>query len=321
MERKQESNLPAVIQTAITEQKIDLANVNFLMPTKTFGQIVGEYDKIVIETVEIDLAEDIYEIEKGKYCLKKRPLIAISNALGIIWDPKLTGIIESTEKKARAKATGAMRKPNGEWIITSDEETIEDNRKFRDERAMTGAKERVIREFLALKSTYRREELSKPLAFPRVIPNISKMLENPGVRQVAIEKMTGAITSIFGPQKQQEPFQIENPKYQIENGTKEVKNGSPAGEPEKNGVEVPWETEQKQQETEEEAAAEAKNRGLVEELRAGREKYGNVLPTDGKEIIDDVLKQEKPNPVSVSAAIDKLNTWEARYLERKGARG
>jgi hypothetical protein len=308
-------NLPAVIQAAISEQKIDLTKVNFLMPTKTFGQIIGEYDKIIIEVIEIDPTDDndVYEVEKGKFCLKKRPLMAIANALGIIWDPRLTGIIESTEKKARAKATGAMRKPNGEWIPVSDEKTIDDNRKSKDERAMTGAKERVIREFLALKNTYKREELSKPIAFPRVIPNISKMLEHPEFRKVAIEKMIGTITSIFGPQKSSETPQIESPKYKIENG--DAKEAEQSSE-EPHEVSVPWEMEQKEQESEE----EIKNRGMVEELRAGRQKWDKELPKDAKGIIDDLLKQEKPDPATVSSLIDKVNDWETRYTALRGVR-
>jgi hypothetical protein len=72
-------------------------------------------------------------------------------------------------------------------------------RKFKDERAMTGAKERCIRALLALKSSYTDAELAKPFAFPRVLPDVNKMLADPAVRQAAIERMSGAVTSIFGP--------------------------------------------------------------------------------------------------------------------------
>jgi hypothetical protein len=71
-------------------------------------------------------------------------------------------------------------------------------RKFKDERAMTGAKERCIRALLALKASYSREELSKPFVFPRVTLDASKMLASPEMRSAAVERMTGATSSIFG---------------------------------------------------------------------------------------------------------------------------
>jgi hypothetical protein len=372
MERKTETQtLPAVVQTAISTQKIDLGKVNFLLPTQTFGQVIGEYDKVVIEIVQIDPDEDAFPITKEKFSLGKRPLMAIANALGIIWDPRTTTVIESIERKSRAKATGAMRKPNGEWIIISEEKTVDLDayeeeqriakqedadkgpiidwkqsergrsypvrgkwnsaaekatfvdrevkkamlqfRKFKDERAMTGAKERVIREFVALKNTYSRDELSKPFAFPRVIPDTSKMLEHPEVRKAAIEKMTGAVSSIFGPQPTSNVPQI-TPGVGIapaipeteETVDYEVQNGEHTG----STVEVPWEKEQKEKESEE----DRQYREMIEELCASRKKWDKELPKDAKSFIDDVLKQEHPDPATISSLIDKMNDWEARFL-------
>jgi len=323
--------------------------------------------------VDINPDEDAFEIGKGKFSPGKRPLMAIANALGIIWDPRTTHIIESTERKARAKATGAMRKPNGEWVVISEEKTVdldafedeqriakEDDaekgpitgweqnergksyptrgkwtssaekstsierevrkamlqyRKFKDERAMTGAKERVIREFVALKNTYSRDELSKPFAFPRVIPDTAKMLEHPEVRQAAIEKMTGSVTSLFGPQPTSAVPQLTtgtSPVAEVEETANyEVHNGEQKPE-----LKVPWEEEQKIQESE----AEQKNREMIEELRAGRQKWDKELPKDAKGIIDDVLKQEHPDMATVSSLIDKMNDWESRYVSMRGGK-
>ena len=283
MSKENQSNLPAVVQIAIDSQKINLSNVNLFLPTQTFGQVIGEYDKVVIEVVEInpDPKEgDIYEIATGKFALSKRPLEMMASALGIVWDPVTTGIVESTPRKSRAKATGAMRKPNGEWIPTTEEKSVDLDaieeeqrikqedyadkgklvrwsngkpvhepwskhggepaklahierevrkallpyRKFKDERANTGAKERVIKFFLALKSTYTKEELSKPIAFPRIVTDTTKLLADPATRQGAIDKMTGAVRSIFGPGTKSEVSkqigdQNESPQYEVsENG-------------------------------------------------------------------------------------------------------
>ncbi|KKK71849.1 hypothetical protein LCGC14_2909810, partial [marine sediment metagenome] len=252
-------NLPAVVQTAITEQHVDLNKVHLMLPTQTFGDVLGQFDKVTIEVVTVDPNPDNGDVyqpgTKGKFALGKRPLQAISNAVGIVWDPKTTTIIESTSMKSRAKATGAMRKPNGEMIVVTEEKTVdleaieeklritqedyaEDGKKvgweggrpvkqpwanhggeqaknshidrevrkaliqyrlFKDERAMSGAKLRVIRAFMAIKANYTQAELAKPFAFPRVTLDTDKLLAVPEVRQAAIERMTGTVGSIFGP--------------------------------------------------------------------------------------------------------------------------
>jgi len=258
-------NLPAVVQTAIKELRVNLDQVNLMLPTQTFGEVLGMYDRVTIEVVTINTAKDsgeVYEIS-GKKSLGKIPLEKIGAAVGIIWDPVNTTILESGPTKSRAKATGALRKPNGEFIVLSEEKTVdleaieeeqrmakEDEakrgkiievngkiqwettqtgksypkreswssdqekadwidrevrkamisyRKFKDERAMTGAKERCIRALLALKTSYTDAELAKPFAFPRVLPDVNKMLADPSARQAAIQRMTGAVSSIFGP--------------------------------------------------------------------------------------------------------------------------
>lgn len=249
----QEKNLPAVLQTAIKQQAIDLSKVNLMLPTESFGEILGEYDKVVLEVVMIKSDEKLGEVFKigGKKALGKIPLQKIGNALGIIWDPNTTTILESTDRKSRAKATGAIKKPNGEYLVMSEEKTVdvdiyeeeqqiakteeakkgkivdgENNRpvrkpwgseqekqtwidfevrksvlqyrKFKDERAMTGAKTRAIKALIAIKSAYTDAELSLPFVFPKVIIDANKLLANPEMRQAAIKQMTGNINSIFG---------------------------------------------------------------------------------------------------------------------------
>jgi hypothetical protein len=258
------NNVPMVVDNALSEQKINPQNVNLMLPSQTFGAVLGQYDKVTMEVVKVDpdpKAGEVFDIDgSGKKCLGKVPLQKIASALSIIWDPKETGIVESTETKSRAKATGAMRKPNGEWVIVSEEKSIDlsadeesyrlkyeeeaekgnfnkvtewgtsrngkkfpksfaswdsedqkntaidravrkallQRRKFKDELAMTGAKNRVIRAFIGVKSTYTDVELQKPFAFPRVTVDTGKLLNDPTTRQKAIERMTGSVDTIFG---------------------------------------------------------------------------------------------------------------------------
>jgi len=354
-----QTKLPVVIQNAISTQKIDLSEVNLLLPTQSFGQVLGEYDKVTIEVIRIDPDPkngDVYEISRGKLVPAKRPLEAISDALGIVWDPKTTGIVESTSRKSRAKATGAMRRPNGEWVIRSDEKTVDldaieeeqrikyekeaekgrpywDNgqksytkwksseekkkwiyqqiresmlsyRKFKDERALTGAEERVIRKFVALKNFYTPAELSKPLAFPRVIPDTSKMLENPEIRQAAINRMTGTAGSIFGPGMSTERrIPSEEAQYQVIDTDEEKQEIEAPGadQPKEEEPEIPWEGKSPE---EEEIEASLKELEKLSEIP--------YLPRKGKAEVDELLSAEHPNLDALNELIERITNWLER---------
>lgn len=254
------NNLPVAIRNSAKAQGLILSDVNLIMPTETYGSVMGEFDKLTIETIKIDANDprETYEPNgKGKgFALGKVALNKIASGLSIQWHPQYTGVVESTPTKSRAKAVGIMQKPNGETITMTDEKTIDvlndeedlrdkaekeaeggkiigwdetangkkfpkkepwkseaekqafistkvaegikQKRKFKDELALTGAKDRVIRSLLALKSTYTFEELSKPFAFPRVSLDTSKMLGDPQMRGAAL-KMLGPISlALFG---------------------------------------------------------------------------------------------------------------------------
>jgi len=351
-------NLPAVIQKAVSAQKIDADAVNLMLPTQTFGEVLGQYDKLTIEVVTVDpdpKQGDIYEPAYGKFALGQRPLNAISNAMGIVWDPQTTTILESTPMKSRAKATGAMRKANGEWIPLSDEKTIDlevieeelmfrgeqdtvkgepywENRqrqyrpwkseeerqnyievevkkallqkkKFKDELAMTGAKERVIRKLLAIKSTYTKAELSKPFAFPRVTLDASKMLASPTARQGAIHRMMGSADAIFGPGNEREERDVtpaeetqDKPDATPEptEGQPEEEQGSPPFD------DVPWD------ETPEEIA-QRKLKGLLEDP---------LLTKAPQEAIEEMLAKQEPSLKEMEELIERVES----YLKKRKAK-
>tara|TARA_Y100000310_G_scaffold269827_1_gene283293 strand:- start:6318 stop:7439 length:1122 start_codon:yes stop_codon:yes gene_type:complete len=266
-----QSNLPAVIESAVAEQHIDMTNVNMILPTQSFGALVGEFEKVTMEVVKISPNPPDGEVfepggkGKGK-ALTKVPLLRIGNAIGLMWVPRDTTVLESSERKSRAKATALFRKANGEWIPISEEKTVDldaieekqrisaeddaeygkiklddrgrwvknqngypvkepwDNdaekqkhidrevrksviqyRLYKDERAMTGAKERVIRAVLAIKGTYTDAELSRPFAFPRIVADVSAMMQNKDTRTAAIGMMTGKVAEIFGEGEPTEP--------------------------------------------------------------------------------------------------------------------
>jgi hypothetical protein len=234
-------NLPAVIQTAVTAQKIELDKVNLMLPSQTFGEVLGAYDKVTLEVIQVNTdpaAKEVFKIS-GEFALTRVTLDKIATSLSIQWNPQNTGIVESTIKISRAKATGMMRKPNGEQIVRSDEKTINmdvideeleykaeeeaDKRtfksdaerntwiakqvrtgrmqklKFKDELAVTGAINRVIRKFIGIKGTYTAAELARPFVFPRVTLDTNKMLQDPQLRGAAIGMLSGSAAALYGP--------------------------------------------------------------------------------------------------------------------------
>jgi hypothetical protein len=367
-------NLPAVVKAAINEQRVNLDQVNLMLPTQTFGEVLGMYDKVTIEVVTIDTSKtagEVFEIG-GKKSLGRVPLEKISSAVGIIWDPVHTTILESSSTKSRAKATGALRKPNGEFIVLSEEKTVdleaieeeqrlktEDDakrgkvvevngqiqwehteggkafpkrepfrseqekadwinrevrkamisyRKFKDERAMTGAKERCIRALLALKSSYTDAELAKPFAFPRVLPDVNKMLADPAVRQAAIERMSGAVTSIFGPGRGERD--ITPPRSAI---------GYDAG------MEIPAE-EVREQPVDDDPFDE-KGAGEVgidpkEKARLALEEWLHVdaLKPSAKKVIRELLDYKDATMEALQNMLDRCAAYEQRQAAKVGAK-
>ncbi|MBN2531870.1 MAG: hypothetical protein JXB88_03205 [Spirochaetales bacterium] len=365
------SNLPVVVQNAVQQQAINPDTVNIILPTQTFGDLIGKYEKLSLEVVKINPdPEDgeVFEIKKGKKSFGKVALQKIANALGIIWDPDHTGIIESTSTKSRARATGAMRKPNGEWIALTEEKTVDldaieeeqqikfeedaekgkitgwktkpsgkkypervpwkseeekrnwinrevrkavlSYKKFKDERAMTGAKERVIKALVAIKATYTDKELSKPFAFPRVILDASKMLENPETQKAAIGRMVGSVSAIFG-----------------ESIIPEIKNVTGQSRTDTAMIEAP-------EETQEEETIPAESMEAPDEFR-DEEDFIDDIPWDEpkesilkrglKNYLDDTRLPEEAynrihelinNPHATEQELQKLTDRIVNYLER-----
>lgn len=370
------TTLPAVIQSALELQKININEVNLILPTETYGQFIGEFDKVTIGIVRVDpdpAHKEVYEISKGKLSLCKRPLAKMAVAVGIVWDPKTTGIVESTKRKSRAKATGAIKRDNVDWLPCTEEKTVDLDAiqeeqtikqeeyaeegfiiewktsqkgkrypvyetwakhggekakraqielevrkavlgywKFKDERANTGAKERVIKFFLALKDTYTPAELSKPIAFPCISTDAKKLLADPRMSQKAIEKMTGSTVDLFGPQQKQTEIESK-PSYQvIDNESEEETEEEPAekqSEDKSKEVHIPWPGE-----TEEEKQLQE----MIEELQIRRKKFDDILPKEAKEMLDDILSRKKQDPKTISSLIDQFDDWE-ETARKKGA--
>ena len=361
-------NLPVIIKKQIADQKININEVNLILPTATFGEIIGEYDKVTLEIVDVssDKKEgDVFPIGKN-FAFNARPLLRFANAVGIEWDIKSTTLIDRTDTVSRAKATGAYRKPNGEWIVLTEEKTVdltvleeeqttkyeeeaekgepywENNylkhrawpqgeqgqdkkrkwiekqikkamlqyKKFRDERAMTGAKERVIRKLLALKSTYTEKELQKPFAFPRIILDTRKMLKDPIAQQAAIDKMTGAVGVVFGAGSARSRQEIEGVSYNVEERTEDEKPGNDKP-PEVTEEDTPdkdeWDDEQEQPTlTPEEQEVRD---GILYLRKILKLQY---LSFKARTAITDLVESENPVLDAVNAMIERAENYLSR---------
>jgi len=349
MERKTESNLPAVKDNQITA-------LEMVRKYKSENQLVfvAEEDlrthtMFLPEVVVIRSTPDDFHNVSGNFQPKGYQVDRIGEASGISFLMENCGTRTETVDGNTVYvgfSQAKKRLPDGTWRTSSiceyefnpvkraEEDVLKDSKgkygnekerklllltyqKFGRQRADTGARLRVIRELTGMPISFKPQEIAKAMIFSRIAINTDALLADPEMRAAAIRIATGASEQLYGPAKEQKYItegdggEAQTASYEVKNG--ETKNEQTAVLNKIQEGEVPWEAAPESEE-------EIKNRGMVEELRAGREKYGKVLPVDARSIIDDILKNEKPDPSSVSAMIDKLNSWEARYLERKGAR-
>jgi len=381
------SNVPAVVQQALAEQRIKPENCNLMLPTQTFGEVLGMFDRVTVEVVTINPdpeAGDVFKLDKDgdKLALGKVPLQKISNALGIVWDPQTTTILESSDTKSRAKATGAMRKPNGEYVVVSEEKTVDlaaieeeqrlkieadaergkiaeingkiqwektstgksfpkrepfksdaekktwielqirkavlPYRKFKDERAMTGAKERVIRAFLGVKSTYSPAELAKPFAFPRVTSDSAKMLATPETRAAAVERLTAGVASIFGPQAREERMALtEQPAERTVDPQSGEVLPAAAGAGGGGSEQKPFELAAEDWDDEPEKPAEPDPLEVAKDQLRGYLK--RVLPTKGVAEINAMLDKQDATIEEVNLLIDRCEAYLQKRAERRTA--
>lgn len=225
--------LPPAMTTALAELDVDPNQCNILAPTQSFGRIIGKFQKLIIEKVILNPdyknGKDVYPPGGTGLALSGLALTKMAQACGVQWSAKYTTNLESTPEKSRAKATGAMQMPNGQWVVWSNEKTVEmealeeeielqmekdhifkgrddlefrrrrlTKRKFKDELAMSGAMNRVIRRLLTIQSTYTPQEIRRPFLVPRVVTDMDKVAADPQMREVALRSLDDSAGRVFG---------------------------------------------------------------------------------------------------------------------------
>lgn len=294
------------------------------------------------ETVLIRSGPDDYHPISGKFMPKRHQKDRIAEAAGITFIEENCGYRIEQEEGHTVYVGWAQAKkrwPDGTWrkssvciygfdpVKRAEEDILRDSkkppnkRKYPDEvekklllltyqkfglrRANTGARLVAIGELTGMPTSFEPNQIGRSMVFSRVAVNTEKLLQDPEMRKEAIRMATGSAQEIYG-----DNYEVQEEK-QLENHTEQKQSTEETtAKEEMDEGEVPWE----KPETEE----ERKNREILEELKAIRKKYDSKMPADGKAIIDDILKQEKPDPKNVDAALDRANDWVDRYLAKKG---
>ena len=181
-------------------------------PDQTFGTRVDQYTYRAkaqgamrksdgTARTETDQKEICLKDEEDKYRLE-------------FMDKAAQGITDEKQAKEAAKLfKGTWVKLTNKWGKTVDGYLVDESdrqryidrsvmvniallRKTWAEKAMTGAKLRVIRALLGLKGTYTREELSRGFAIPTVV--FSPDYNDPMVRQAMLTSGINGVTNMFG---------------------------------------------------------------------------------------------------------------------------
>lgn len=218
--------------TQALEQYSDKKKFNSLVPTQTFFDAVGPFHKLTVETVQVSPDPedgDVYSLKSfgagDLFGFSKPGLMKFAYAAGILFVPQETHRVDDASNPDRVefKATGVLKKADGTYRVVTcsyefdlvneekilrnvakkkklSEQWVQDRilqyRKHKVARADTGAHNRVIRELLALKSGYTKDELAKPFAVPRI--DFMPDLTDPVVKRAMIDKFSRAEEAVFG---------------------------------------------------------------------------------------------------------------------------
>jgi len=192
--------------TALDTTHWDKRKYNVLVPSERV-KMISPYHIISVREVRIDPDPSegmVYKLPaSNKLALGRVALDNLAQAAGIIWHPSETKCVLSESRRCEYAAIGGLRKPDGTfaWVKACKEinmDVIEREIRFQYKRKVeakelteekaevqierdviaywkhmharcdTGARLRVIRSLLGLKSGYSAEELKKPFVVPAI---------------------------------------------------------------------------------------------------------------------------------------------------------
>jgi hypothetical protein len=194
--------------------QVKQSEIIMVTPTATYGTQLGPYDQVTLEIIPLAV-DDYYPVGGGKVAFLGHLLDKIAAAAGIAWMPYPYSKLEwSADKRmVTAHAMGVLQMPMGGSRPVSDAKVIDLDakqeeleltdktpqevryelvqfRKFMAERAMSGAKNRVIRQLIAIRGAYPQAALAavKYIGFPRVSLDVAAAAADPAMAHIVSQR-------------------------------------------------------------------------------------------------------------------------------------
>ena len=246
----------------------------------------------------------------GQLSPSRSALDKIADATGITFDDELTGTRKEGKETYVGKAVGRRKNPDGTWRSAAceyefdveirakeckSERDVLQLRKFARQRADTGARLRVIRALTGLKTGFAPEELEKPFVFARYTVNVQAMMDDPQMKQAAINQALGVSQEIYGPSERNVTPEREALEAPAEQGSEE-----PAQE-------LAPRDDDPFDEKEADLSEEQKARIALEEWL-----NSDVLKESAKDLIRATLDDENATLAALLSLIERCKAYEAK---------
>lgn len=213
-------------QTALA-LRLDQDKVNVVVPT-LYTEDISPFLRLTMQEIRVNpdptygdvhCIDRYIKMEAGDskkvpgYMLTAAKLSQFAAAANLQVNYRESGIIEDTPTRVKAVCIGAVQDATGDWRVLQAtkaldldqllkmSKTPEQARQkwlYRYEIVETGARLRLIRAALGLKTAYSKEEVSKPFAIVRVTPR----LEAPEIREAMLRRAAASAHDVFGPPRQ-----------------------------------------------------------------------------------------------------------------------
>ena len=221
-------------------QKFTPDKYTLLFPSK---QIIGELSathKIIPEVFSVDSTDkrDAFPIpgKAGCFDLTKSTLLGMAHLAGIVFVPNECKVIENTSEAATYQSYAVMKKMDGQYIGASGTKRVTASEAGGSKdilsKAETGSIKRVIKQLLALKSYYTKEELAKTFVVPHIVPNTEKAMEDPVLRREMFRDAIKSQNLLYGmpTQSDKNVLQLPEPKGEIEDEVATIQTVQPETE-------------------------------------------------------------------------------------------
>lgn len=257
-------------QTAEVSVKGKDMNFNSLAPISSLSKRINPFQEAKVLMVYIDSDPSAGEVypQSGGFALTKVGLNKLASAAGL----SISSRIVSTSRdyvcaEASAKycnGSGVVQEAVGTYEIDMDviEEEIMSRpkkkewdtpekrkgevltfKKYKLQRAESGAINRVIRSILSVKNVYSEQELKQPFAVPHV--HFSPDFSDPDIKRAAISRMSNQVNELYGgevsppaiepsetPQQLEAPREDKQPEAEVAEASpaakEEIKTDAPA---------------------------------------------------------------------------------------------